>query len=65
MTFRQKMRVFREKVMHLPRPARILVGILFILFGFVGFLAILGFWVAPVGVTILAIDIPIVRKFSH
>jgi hypothetical protein len=65
MTFRQKIRTFREKVMHLPRPVRIVVGLLFVLFGLVGFLPILGFWMTPVGLAILAIDIPAVRKLVH
>jgi hypothetical protein len=65
MTFRQKIKTFKEKVMHLPKPVRIVVGVLFVLFGLVGFLPILGFWMVPLGVAILAIDIPIVRKFSH
>lgn len=64
-TFRQKIKTFREKVMHLPKPVRIIVGILFVLFGLVGFLPILGFWMVPVGLAILAIDIPIVKKLVH
>ncbi|MGE4062984.1 MAG: hypothetical protein AB7E79_06410 [Rhodospirillaceae bacterium] len=51
--------------MHLPKPVRIVVGILFVLFGLVGFLPILGFWMVPVGLVILAIDIPIVGKLVH
>jgi hypothetical protein len=62
MTFRQKIKTFREKVMHLPKPVRIVVGILFVLSGLVGFLPILGFWMVPLGLAILAIDIPIVKR---
>jgi hypothetical protein len=65
MTFRQKIKTFKEKVMCLPKPVRIIVGLLFVLFGLVGFLPILGFWMVPVGVGVLAIDIPVVRRFSH
>lgn len=65
MAFRQKIKTVKEKVMHLPKPVRIVVGILFVLFGLVGFLPILGFWMVPVGLGILAIDIPIVKKFVH
>jgi hypothetical protein len=65
MAFRQKIKAFKERVMHLPKPVRIVVGALFVLFGLVGFLPILGFWMVPLGVAILAIDIPIVRKFSQ
>lgn len=65
MQFRQKIRTFREKVTHLPKPVRIVVGVVFVLFGLVGFLPILGFWMVPVGLAILAIDIPIVKKLLH
>lgn len=65
MSFRQKIKTFREKVSRLPKPARIFVGVLFVLFGLVGFLPILGFWMVPLGLAILAIDIPIVKKLVH
>lgn len=64
-TLRQKVRIFREKVMHLPKPVRILVGVLFVLFGLLGFLPVLGFWMVPVGLAVLAIDIPVVKKLIH
>lgn len=65
MSFRQKIKTFREKVSRLPKPVRIVVGVLFVLFGLVGFLPILGFWMVPVGLAILSIDIPIVKKLVH
>lgn len=65
MTFRQKIRTFREKISRWPKPVRIIVGILFVLFGLVGFLPVLGFWMVPVGLAILAIDIPIAKKLVH
>lgn len=42
-------------------PARIAIGVLFIILGFLGFLPVLGFWMIPLGVAILAYDIPYVR----
>ena len=42
-------------------PARIGIGVLFIILGFLGFLPVLGFWMIPLGVAILAYDIPYVR----
>ena len=45
------------------RPARIAIGALLVIGGILGFLPILGFWMVPLGLAILAIDIPIVRKF--
>ncbi len=65
MTFRQKMKTFREKVLRLPKPVRILTGTLLVLAGLVGFLPILGFWMVPVGLAVLAIDIPLARKLVH
>lgn len=65
MTFHQKIKTFREKVTRLPKPVRIIVGILLVLFGLVGFLPVLGFWMVPVGLAVLAIDIPIVKKLVH
>lgn len=49
---------------HLPRsrPARIAVGSGFIVGGVLGFLPILGFWMVPVGLVILSVDIPAVRR---
>jgi 4-alpha-glucanotransferase len=38
------------------RWLRLIVGVLFVLFGFVGFLPIFGFWMVPLGLIILAQD---------
>ncbi len=48
---------------HLPAwaPARIALGSIMVLGGFLGFLPILGFWMVPLGVAILSYDIPRVR----
>jgi hypothetical protein len=40
---------------------RVPLGIVLILCGFVGFLPILGFWMIPLGLLVLAIDIALVR----
>ena len=40
---------------------RIPVGIVLILAGFVGFLPILGFWMIPLGLALLALDVPFLR----
>jgi len=45
------------------KPARIAIGAVLVICGIVGFLPILGFWMVPVGLAILAIDVPIVRRF--
>jgi purine-cytosine permease-like protein len=38
------------------------LGILLVAAGFVGFLPILGFWMAPVGAVLIALDIPPLRR---
>jgi hypothetical protein len=47
-----------ERVKALPKPLRIGVGVLLVLGGCVGFLPVLGFWMIPAGLVVLAIDIP-------
>ena len=44
---------------------RMALGVAFVLGGAVGFLPVLGFWMIPVGLAILAIDIPPVRRFQR
>ncbi len=44
------------------RWVRIPAAILLIAAGFVGFLPILGFWMIPLGLVLIAQDIPFVRK---
>lgn len=51
----------------LVSPAAILIrlplGLLFIAGGFMGFLPILGFWMLPLGILLIAIDVPMVRRW--
>lgn len=44
------------------RWARIPAGVILILLGLVGFLPVLGFWMAPLGLLLLAHDIPFLRR---
>src|SRR5690606_38985459 len=43
------------------RLLRLPLGVLLILGGFVGFLPVLGFWMVPLGLLLLALDIPLLR----
>jgi hypothetical protein len=43
------------------RLVRVPVGIVFVLGGLVGFLPVLGFWMLPLGLLLLAIDLPALR----
>lgn len=62
---RQLVRAMRQAVAwghrRLPPGARTLVGLAFIVGGFLGFLPVLGFWMIPIGLVLIASDIPPVR----
>ena len=42
---------------------RLPLGMLLLIGGFLGFLPVLGFWMAPLGLMILAIDLPVLRPW--
>ncbi len=46
------------------RTLRIIAGFLFVLGGFFSFLPLLGIWMLPLGVVLLAEDIPLFRGLS-
>jgi hypothetical protein len=52
---------------HLPKskPIRIGFGILLIALGLLGFLPVLGFWMIPLGLVVLSVDLPIVRRWRR
>lgn len=54
-----------NKVMPASRIGRLVVGILFIIGGVLGFLPILGFWMIPLGFLILSVDFPFIRRFRR
>ena len=47
------------------RPLRIGLGIGLLIGGMLGFLPILGFWMIPLGLLVLSIDIAPVRRFRR
>jgi len=47
------------------RVVRITIGVLLIFGGILGFLPILGFWMVPLGLVVLAEDFPIVRRWNR
>lgn len=58
---------FGTKVVDLPgnRVARIGLGVFLVLLGLVGFLPVLGFWMVPLGLIVLSVDIPVVRRINR
>jgi purine-cytosine permease-like protein len=53
----------------IPVPAnmlvRVVLGVLLVIGGFLGFLPVLGFWMVPLGLMVLSIDFPPVRRFRR
>jgi hypothetical protein len=58
---------FANRHFHLPqsKAIRIGLGILLIACGLVGFLPVVGFWMIPLGLLVLSVDIPIVRRWRR
>lgn len=44
---------------------RIALGVLLVVAGFLGFLPILGFWMVPLGLVVLSVDVPAVRRLRR
>jgi hypothetical protein len=69
MTQPQKPRIIKILGREIPIPAsrigRIILGVLFVFFGLLGFLPIVGFWMVPVGLLILSQDLAIVRRWRR
>ncbi len=47
------------------RLVRTVVGLLLLIGGVLGFLPILGFWMIPLGLIVLSVDFPFVRRFRR
>ena len=44
------------------RLARTVIGVLLVLGGLLGFLPVLGFWMIPLGLVVLSVDFPAIRR---
>jgi hypothetical protein len=47
------------------RPLRLATGGALVVMGLFGFLPVLGFWMIPVGLTVLSADLPIARRLRR
>ncbi len=45
-----------------PRLLRVLLGVVLIIGGIFGFLPVLGFWMIPLGLAVIFLDAPLVRR---
>jgi hypothetical protein len=55
---------FNVRIPHHPL-LRIGLGVILVIFGLLGFLPILGFWMLPLGLIILSVDSAIVRRWRR
>lgn len=51
-----------KKMMPANRLGRLIVGVLLVIGGILGFLPIVGFWMIPLGLIILSVDSPFIRR---
>ncbi|MDX5416121.1 MAG: hypothetical protein LPK88_07355 [Alphaproteobacteria bacterium] len=58
---------FGDRKIRVPGPPllRILIGIALIFAGVLGFLPVLGFWMLPLGVLVLSVDLHPVRRWRR
>ena len=56
-----------QRTMKLPKGRfwRVCLGVVLLLGGILGFLPVVGFWMAPLGIMVLSIDFPAVRRFKR
>jgi hypothetical protein len=47
---------------NLPAGVRALLGVVAMACGVLGFLPVLGFWMFPLGLVLVALDIPVLRR---
>jgi len=56
------MRERAQKMMPASRLGRLIVGVLLVVGGILGFLPVVGFWMIPLGLIVLSVDFPSVRR---
>lgn len=58
------MKIGARRSIRLPhsKAGRLGIGTALVIGGFLGFLPILGFWMVPLGLAVLSVDIPYIRR---
>ena len=46
-------------------PIRLVTGVLLVIGGILGFLPVLGFWMIPLGILFLSVDLHVVRRWRR
>lgn len=65
-SIRERFKGFLERVRRrVPPGLRLVLGLLLILGGVLGFLPILGFWMIPLGIAVAALDIELWRRWRR
>ena len=59
------MRFAHKSNLPASRVARIVIGVLLIIGGLLWFLPVLGIWMLPLGILVLSVDLPIVRRWRR
>ncbi len=59
---RRLVRAYKFGKSNVPVGVRSLLGLVLIAAGMVGFLPILGFWMIPLGLFFIAMDVPVLRR---
>ena len=57
--------VGREFQMPRSRALRVVIGVSLVLFGILGFLPILGFWMIPLGILVLSYEFASIRRLRR
>lgn len=61
-----QLRIFSRTIhLRVSRLMRIVLGAALIIGGLLGFLPVLGFWMLPLGILVLSIDLPSMRRFRR
>jgi hypothetical protein len=56
---------FRNVELPRSKALRVSIGVALVLGGMLGMLPVLGFWMLPLGLSVLAVDLPAVRRFNR
>jgi hypothetical protein len=58
------MKIGARRTIRLPhsRLGRLVIGSALVVGGILGFLPVLGFWMVPLGLAVLSVDIPYIRR---